>query len=115
MDMLKKAERNLNKILELETNLPVIGMFGKLYERIPNGRDKKTGKEKFKRGALITAENHKLLAIQADVTKFVSERLGRIHYGPKESPTQNFISLNFFNEDQLRKIAARTVDGDTAG
>lgn len=112
LDMLKKAERNLNKILELETNLPVMGMFGPVYDRIPDGVDK-NGKEKFRRGELVKAENSKLLAIQADVTKFVSERLGRTKYGPKESPTNTFISLNFFDENQLRKVAARTIDGDS--
>lgn len=116
LDMLRKAERNLLKVLDLETNLPVIGMFGHVYEQIPTGKhNKNTGKQIFKRGKLITAENHKLLAIQADVTKFVSERLGRHKYGPKEAQNNTIINLNFFNEDQLRKVAARTVDGDSTG
>lgn len=80
--LLLKAERNLNKMLSLETNLPVIGMFGPMYEQIPNGRDK-NGKERFKRGKVVRAENHKLLSIQADVTKFVAERLNKKKFGPR--------------------------------
>lgn len=40
--------------------------------------------------------------------------LGRLKDGG-EVPPQNVINLNFFNADQLRKIAARTVDGNPAG
>lgn len=109
--MLLKAERNLDEVLDLETNLPVIGMFGPIYERIPNGRDKK-GKEKFKRGKLVMAENHKLLSIKADVTKFVAERIGRKKYGPKASPAPIY-NFAFFSDEQLRRIATRAVNGDT--
>jgi len=64
--MLSRAERNLLKYLEMQTKQPVITMIGPLI-------DKKTKKP-------ILKENTNLLKIQADISKFVAERLGKKHY-----------------------------------
>lgn len=39
--------------------------------------------------------------------------LGRLR--DKDEPLGNVFNFNFFNEDQLRKVAARAVDGDSTG
>lgn len=66
-NMLGKAERNLDKILDLETKEPVIGMFGKMID--PDTKE------------VIMKENGNLLKTKADVSKFIAERLGKDKYG----------------------------------
>ena len=66
MNMVRKAEKNLNKILDMKTEI-VEGI-----------------------------ENPKLLTIQSDVSQFVAERLGRRKYGKEEvaNPvTNNFVQI----------------------
>lgn len=120
--MLAKAERNLNEILDLPSVVPAMGMFGPITKKIPTGKfEKKLNKKtkKFDKVEIMEEEpvlvlNPKLISIKSDASKFIAERIGRRTYGVKETPgSQTFISLNFFNEDQLRKIASRTIDGDT--
>lgn len=82
--LLLKAERNLDKILDLETNLHAIGAFGPLYERIDTGKRDKKGKPIYKQGKKIMREHSSLLKIKADVSEFVAERVGKAKYG-KES------------------------------
>ena len=71
--MLSKAERNLDKFLDLETLQPIITMIGPLI-------DKETGE-------VMTKENHNLLKIKSDVSKFVAERLGRDKYATRKEHT----------------------------
>lgn len=63
MNLLGKAEKVLDHTLTMETNLPVIGMFGPIV-------DKETKK-------VMMKEDHNLLRIRQDSAKFVSERLGK--------------------------------------
>ncbi len=65
MNLLGKAEKVLEHTIEMETNLPVIGMFGPLI-------DKETKKP-------IMKEDANLLKIRQDSAKFVADRLGKKH------------------------------------
>lgn len=81
--MVSKAERNLVNILDLETEVPVVGMFGPIHERIPTGKKDKKGNPITRKGKLVVAENPKLLAIKTDVSKFVAERLNKKRFSLK--------------------------------
>lgn len=81
MQMLKKAERNLDEILDLDIEEPVIGMFGPI-----NDED----------GNPLLKKNPKLLSTKADVSKFVAERVGKSQWAPKEMPNQGN-TTNIFN------------------
>ena len=72
MNLLSKGEKILEKTLDMETNLPVIGQFGPIM--IPTGKFKTNGREIKK---LLYGENDRLLKIQQDSAKFVTERLGK--------------------------------------
>jgi len=65
--MLRKAERNIDSFLDLETKEPVITTTGILI-------DKNTDE-------VITKENSNLLRIKADTSKFVAEKIGRKKWG----------------------------------
>lgn len=61
-------------------------------------------------------------ALVADIKAKKKNRKAELELGFKvlgrlkdngDTPPANIINLNFFNADQLRKIAARTIDGDT--
>jgi len=94
LQMLSKAERNLNKILDLETREPIITMIGIL-------KDKETDK-------VITKENPNLLRTQADVSKFIAERLGKKKYAERTenininvpAPIYNGFSVQGHNSEQ---------------
>ena len=63
LNLLSKAEKVLEHTITMETNLPVIGMFGPIV-------DKKTKQPLLK-------EDANLLKIRQDSAKFVAERLGK--------------------------------------
>lgn len=63
MHLLSKAEKVLEHTITMETNLPVVGMFGPIV-------DKETKK-------VMMKEDHNLLKIRQDSAKFVAERLGK--------------------------------------
>lgn len=77
-----KGEKVLEKTLDMETNLPVIGQYGPIM--IPTGEFDKKGREKKK---LLFGENDKLLKIQQDSAKFVTERLLKRHYSSRTELT----------------------------
>lgn len=68
MQMLSKAERNLNTFLDLPTKVQAMGAFGPIFE--------KKGKKKVP----VMVENPKLLGHKKDVSIFVAERIGRLRY-----------------------------------
>lgn len=72
MSMLSKAERNINKVLDLET--------------------------KNKEGD----EEPQLLKIQSDVSKFIAERLGRKKYGEEPAPINNLINFFLVDDQLKR-------------
>lgn len=63
--LLSKAEKVLEHTIEMETNLPVIGMFGPIM--VGKGKDRKE----------LLKEDANLLKIRQDSAKFVAERLGK--------------------------------------
>ena len=89
--MLMKAERNLDKILDMETREPILAAFGLVKD---------------KDGNIILKENPNLLRTKADVSKFVAEKIGRAVYGSEEpiptSVTNNLtqIIINAPNRQQ---------------
>lgn len=87
-NMLGKAERNLDKILDLETKEPVIGMFGKMID--PETKE------------VIMKENGNLLKTKADVSKFIAERIGKDKYA-----TDPPVGDKTFNITQI------IINGDT--
>lgn len=96
MKMLAKAERNLDKMLDLETLIPVIAIFGPVMDKV-------TGKPLLK-------ENTGLLKIKSDVSQFIAERLGRITYGKDDGRQGNVYNLNIFSNEQAERIARRVLD-----
>ena len=85
--MLKKAERNLNDFLDLKTLQPVVTMIGILKDK--DGND-------------IEKENHNLIKIKADTSKFVTERLGKNKWGNNTlPPTLQPVFLTFVNNPQF--------------
>lgn len=77
-----KSEKVLEKTLDMETNLPVIGQFGPVM--IPTGKFNKKGREI---KSLLYGHNDKLLKIQQDSAKFVAERLIKKHYSSRTEIT----------------------------
>lgn len=70
MNMVRKAERNLSEMLDLEVNEQVITMIGPLV-------DKETGQP-------IKKVNPNLLRIKQDTSKFVAERLNKDKYSSQQ-------------------------------
>ncbi len=80
LNMLTKAERNLDKMLDLNTREPVMTMFGPLKDGITK--------------EVITKENSSLLKVKADVSKFVAERIGKAKYSTGEKGNTVNIQIN---------------------
>ncbi len=72
--LLGDAERELNRTLNIRTNIPVRDMFGKTIKN-PDG-------------SLVRKENANLLRIKLDAVKYVTERLDPDTYGKVEK-TEN--------------------------
>lgn len=91
--MLVKAERNLDAMLDLDiTNRGVTKDGKEVYEYDDTGK----------------------LKIKADVSKFVAERIGKTVYGTREEPKgDTYIQNNFFDAEQLKRIARRVQNGDS--
>ena len=87
--MLDKAERNLEAVLEMDIEVPVITLHGVL-------KDKKTGK-------VVKQVHAGLLKIRADTDKFVLERLNRDSYGRSESSI-NLNQFNFYDSEKREKV-----------
>ncbi len=68
LNMLEKAEKVLNDMLEIEVEEPVVGMFGPM-----KGLD---GKDLMKR-------NPHFVRVKQDTAKFVAERVGKSKYSTK--------------------------------
>ena len=87
--LLEKAERNINKFLDLETRVQAMGAFGPIFEKkvvtekvkLKNGR---TRQKKVTKKVPVYVEAGKLLEIKQKTSHFVAERLGRKLYGREE-------------------------------
>lgn len=85
LHMLTKAERNLDEIMELPSQVQAMGAFGPVFE----------GKGKNKKPVMVYASS--LLKVKADVSKFVAERVGKEKYGDSPHdpiPHQTVIIIN---------------------
>lgn len=83
--MVDEAERAMHRTVRLNTNLPVVGMFGVVKDE---------------NGKIIRKENAALLKVKMDTTQFVLERLNPERYGKVEK-TENKHLL--FSLSDLRK------------
>ena len=104
--MLDKAERNLMKVLDLETKVPAMGAFGPII-------NKKTKKP-------IMVESTGLHKVQLDASKFVAERLGKVIYGKegddddnKGPTTVNITQININAPGKSSKNAGDSSNGET--
>lgn len=70
--LLSKAEKVLEKTIDMETNTPVIGAYGAVM--VETGEFDEKGKAI---KVVLYGENDRLLKIQQDSAKFVAERLGK--------------------------------------
>jgi hypothetical protein len=113
--MLRKAERNLDEILDLPSMTQVVTPFGPLFEQIPTGKKKIVrGKEVeiMKKGPPVMAYASTLLKIKTDTSQFIAERLGKRKYGSRGDTNVN-LQVNVFSPDQVTRVAARVLNGDT--
>ena len=90
--MLEKAERNLNEMLDLPSEVQAMGAYGPVFEkkRVKQKKTLKNGKKKEvfvikKVPVMIPATG--LLKIKNDVSQFVAERIGREVYGKEAEST----------------------------
>ena len=105
--MLSKAERNLDRIIDLPFETQVVGMFGPVFEHEEKEvKDEKTGKIEIKKIKLkdkpVMAHNPKLIKIVSDVSMFVAERVGKKRYGKEEPDLKPTVIVNIINP--LQKI-----------
>lgn len=98
--MLRKAERNLDEILDLPTMVQASGPFGPLWEG--KGKDKKP----------IMTYAPTLIKVKNDTSQFIAERLGKKKYGDKGNTNVN-LQVNVFSPEQVRRIASRVFDGES--
>lgn len=90
--MLEKAERNINKFLDIPTRVQAMGAFGPIFrkEEVKKKVKLKNGKmkmRKFIRKVPVMVEAGKLLEIQQKTSHFVAERVGRKIYGTEADDT----------------------------
>lgn len=119
MNMLSKAERNLDKTLDLPFETQVVGMFGPVFEHEEKEvKDEKTGEVKIKKIPLrdkpVMAHNPKLIKIISDVSMFVAERVGKKRYGKDGDGDKPIVVVNIINP--LQKIyGVESTDGSALG
>lgn len=118
MNMLNKAERNLDEFLDLPSQTQAMGAFGPIFEKkTVKIKDKKTGKMKTKKvdGDPIMVFNPSLLGLKQKTSEFVAERIGKARYGRKEGEGGNTYNTIIFADGQRAKIAQRVLGGGPAG
>lgn len=98
VSMLEKAERNIDEMLDMETERTVYTKEGKEYKKL----------------------NTEVLKVKADVTKFVAERIGRSKFGAKaeivNSNTNIQINiLNYGGNNNPASVPAETLPTESTG
>lgn len=117
-NLLAKAERNLDEMLELPNKTQAIGAFGPLWK-------KKSKKVKDKDGKFVTKQVDTsepvmvhavgLLKVKADVTKFVAERIGKSKYGTENHNDGNrILIINISGQSSQRYGAHPSPSTDSA-
>lgn len=101
MNMLSKAERNLDEFLDLPSMTQAMGAFGPLVH-------KKTKKP-------VMTFNVGLLSLKQKSTEFVAERVGKERYGNRRGEGGDTFNLIVFANEQQRRIAERIVGGGADG
>lgn len=86
--MLEKVEHEFNRTINLRTSEPVIGMFGKIYD---------------KNGVLVRRENPALLKVKMDTVKFLAERLKPDVYGKVEKAEHKVMHFSLADLRQAKK------------
>ena len=115
MNMLSKAERNLDEFLDLPSKTQAMGAFGPLFEIRQEKRRGKDGKTKTVNIPMlnkpIMVHNAGLLTLKQRTTEFIAERVGRKRYGTKEVPGGNMYNVIIFADEQRARIAKRIMEG----
>jgi hypothetical protein len=117
LNMLSKAERNLDEMLDLPSKTHAMGAFGPLYakEKVKEGTFK-NGKVKYKTVKKpIMVHNPSLLKIKQTTSHFVAERVGRSRYGQQTPDPGNVYNVIIFANEQRTRIAKRIVRGGPIG
>src|SRR3990167_9654838 len=99
--MLSKAERNLDQMLDLKTEQPIL--INKELVVDDNGN-------------AVEVTNPALLRTKADVTMFVAERLGKKKYSQRNESVVVDINLkDIIDAKQVKRIARRILNGNPKG
>lgn len=104
-NMLRKAERNLDEMLDLPTKVQAMGQFGPIWEVKPSKKNPV--------GKPVMTFAPTLIKIKTDTSQFVAERLGKKKYGSKGDTNVN-LQVNVFSPDQVTRVATRVLNGDAA-
>ena len=97
LKMVEKAERNIDNMLDMETEEPIL--INKELVVDDNGNP-------------IKVTNAQLMKIKADVSKFTLERQDKGNWGKGEEPHGNTYNLNIFSNEQAERIARRILNNN---
>lgn len=120
LSMLQKAERNLEKVLDLTTRVQALGAFGPVFAKethkvkvkLKNG--KTVLRNKVVKVPIMKEDSH-LLKIKTDTSEFIAERIGREVYGKNGSDGPPINNIFIFNDTQRARIARRVLTRDQPG
>jgi hypothetical protein len=119
LNMLSKAERNLEDALDLPMKTQAMGAFGPLYKMRQEKRKMKDGKTKTVSIPMlnkpIMVHNIGLLTLRTNTAEFIAERVGRSRYGKKDDGGGNTYNIIVFQDAQRKRIAQRVIGGGSAG
>ena len=113
--MLAKAERNLDRFLDMDTNTQVMGAFGpvfsKVEKKVETGEKYKNGRKKYKKiveKVPVYAEKPELLKIKKDVSIFIAKSVGRAVYQSTGDTgnKSNIVAVQVNVNDDREKFAA---------
>lgn len=117
LNLVSKAERNLDQALDFPVMTQAMGMFGPIYEKeevkvkvkLKNGKTKtKTRKVN---GKAVMTFNHGLIGAKLEVSKFVAERLARKEWGNKENPSGNNVLVINISGQSVKRYGADVIAG----
>lgn len=96
--MIRKAERNLDELLDLPSKTQAMGAFGPVI-------DKKTKKP-------IMVHNASLLKLKRETSEFVASRLSKKKYGDKGDGGVQ-LHVHVYSPEQIKRVAARVYNGES--
>lgn len=94
--LLAKAERNLDELLDLPSQVQAMGAFGPIFS------DKEKNKP-----LMVHATG--LLKVKSDVTKFVAERVGKAKYGSDGEDKSNKVLIINISGQSAQRYGINTI------